>query len=246
MFSLLSGDPTPFTPELRIHRGGFTAAETSLGASRAALIEANRPGPRVCILGGQHGDEAAGAAAAAVLAAALNPSSGAVLVIPQANPAGCAALARFAPGWAGGSHEDLNRCWARPAGNGFPYDCPEMMHAAALWQTLLEFSPSLVIDLHESRDHELPQHGAGWAFLESIVDARLARAAGLPVEVSSLPHTLGWAARRQGWAALTLETRRSLPWRERILRHVLSCLSIAHAHGAAWSINGNVLESRTR
>lgn len=98
-------------------------------------------GPTVIIIGGIHGDETAGVIAAEALIK-LKPVKGKVVVLPRANKPACESNVRTMY-----YMEDLNRC--------FPGDKEGSLSeyaAAAIFEKIIGYSPSIVIDLHESKE----------------------------------------------------------------------------------------------
>lgn len=121
-----------------------TADETALH-----IIEGAEQGPTVLIIGGIHGDEPAGAAAAELIATwAID--RGTLLVLPRANPRALIAGSRCAPGCG-----DLNRAFPGGAGSG---SCGQL--AAAIYDVMDCCRPQWVLDLHEAPDYEKTNPGA--------------------------------------------------------------------------------------
>jgi predicted deacylase len=106
------------------------------------VLTGTEAGPTILIVGGIHGNEAAGALAAEQLRR-LEPRRGRLIIVPRANVVALEARTRRVPG-VGPEEADLNRCFprrrsARPIGE----------LARAIW-TLAELSrPDWVLDLHE-------------------------------------------------------------------------------------------------
>jgi len=102
--------------------------------------------PVVLIVGGSHGNEAAGVAAAVHIAQRFRPRRGRLIVIPYANMRGLKAGVRTIPHADHKSEADLNR--------NFPLDeDPQGDLAHALWSLIYKIRPDVLFDLHE-----------GWGF----------------------------------------------------------------------------------
>jgi hypothetical protein len=107
----------------------------------------NIPGPRYAIVGGIHGDEVAGWKAALMLKERRN-FEGEVLIIPQASILACKREERY-PGRGqavnGITYKDLNRNFpGNPDGN------ITKQIAYAISETVKNFNPDVIVDLHES------------------------------------------------------------------------------------------------
>lgn len=117
-----------------------------LFASKSKSIEhyvkGDQKNPTIIINAGIHGDEsAAQAAALKLLKAEVN--NGRLVIIPKANPEAISRNLRNFP-----ENSLLNRSFpGNPAGNSAE------KRAAKLFSLIKDFSPSLVIDLHESEDY---------------------------------------------------------------------------------------------
>ncbi len=109
--------------------------------------DSGRPGPVLAVLGGVHGDEPEGVLAADALTRLARPADrGALIVVPVAHPAACAAHTRCCP--AGG-----NLARAFP---GDPDGSPAARTAAVLAREVLMRADAL-IDLHTAgRDCDMP------------------------------------------------------------------------------------------
>ncbi len=103
------------------------------------FINGDQREPTIFINAGTHGDEIAGyQAAQKMLEAVIN--GGRLIVIPRANPAAISAYKRNAPGLS-----DLNRAFPGNI-NGNQTE----KRAVGIFNLIEEFSPDMVIDLHES------------------------------------------------------------------------------------------------
>lgn len=107
----------------------------------------NIPGKKVAIVGGIHGDEVAGWKAALQLKEKRN-FVGEVLIIPQASILACKREERY-PGRGsavnGITYKDLNRNFP-----GDPNGNVTKQIAYAISETVKDFNPDVVVDLHES------------------------------------------------------------------------------------------------
>lgn len=142
---------------------GATAVQASLGASAAQVRtnlllgetrfateayfhDSGKPGPTVMIVGGVHGNEPAGAAAAEIIRH-WPLRNGKLVVIPRANVPALAAGKRLTPNL-GTNLSNLNRNYPR-AGKS---ESPRGELAAVIWQIALDSKPDWLLDLHEGFD----------------------------------------------------------------------------------------------
>ena len=121
--------------------------ENSIYETPVYKFTSNVPGKKCVIVGGIHGDEVAGWKAALQLKEKRN-FVGEVLIIPQASVLACKREERY-PGKGqavnGIKYQDLNRNFpGDPNGN----DTKKIAHA--ITQTVIDFDPDVVVDLHES------------------------------------------------------------------------------------------------
>ncbi|MDR3673607.1 MAG: succinylglutamate desuccinylase/aspartoacylase family protein [Holophaga sp.] len=181
------------------------------------VLDSGRPGPRVLVVGGIHGNEPSGALAAAVLAQGRRPVRGRLTVLAEANPEALQAGERSAhrPG-----AQDLNRVFPGGAAG------PDARRAAEVFA--LARDADLVLDLHEEGplwpEPDLatlvvspPAAGFAMDLLEALEGrgGRFAFTGGAPD--GSLVGELGKRGRR----ALTVEVPARLPRAERIRLHLL-------------------------
>ena len=114
------------------------------------LYTTNKQGPKICIVGGIHGDELAGWNAALKLKDSLVNEygfQGSVLLIPQANILADNAKHRY--GVSGYDFSDLNRSF--PKGRYSSAKISTIEISTALVNEIEAFDPDYIIDLHESR-----------------------------------------------------------------------------------------------
>ena len=100
--------------------------------------------PVVLIVGGSHGNEAAGSAAAIHIARYFRPRRGRLVVIPYANIKGMKQGIRTIPNVVHRNEQDLNR--------NFPLNSPEAVQgdlASIIWGLMKKIRPDLLFDLHE-------------------------------------------------------------------------------------------------
>lgn len=137
--------------------GAMFAAQFSTGWIAAAGADAQyrtqyhvqdseQPGPVVVVIGGVHGNEPAGAAAAEQIRH-WPIIKGKLIVVPRANPAALAANQRRIPGLKG-NDGDLNRHFP---GDG-EADMADGDIAPLLWDFIKAQQPDWLIDLHEGYD----------------------------------------------------------------------------------------------
>ena len=111
------------------------------------ILQSSRPGPKVFIMGGTHGNEGAGVVASRHISRYWIPMFGTIFVLERANPRGVSANVRFVPPSDHGSiGYDLNRAFAEDSD-----DNKSKFLANAIWSLLEEIQPDLFIDLHEGR-----------------------------------------------------------------------------------------------
>jgi len=112
-------------------------------------LEAEQPGPTVCVVGGVHGDELIGTAAMHALDEFLQEHlmCGTVTMIPCANPDGAVRRVRYVPG----DRLDLNRAFP---GDKAGSDSAQL--AQLIWSEIEEQSPDFLLDLHSDSGHAIP------------------------------------------------------------------------------------------
>ncbi len=109
----------------------------------AYTYDSGKEGPTVVIIGGMHGNEPAGAAAAAQIRH-WPVLTGKLIVIPRANQKALSARQRRIPDFPTAS-SDLNRNFPK---TGEPNEARTVL-AKAIWAFVTELKPDWVIDLHE-------------------------------------------------------------------------------------------------
>ena len=188
---------------------GISMAQTPI------VLDSGRPGPKVLVVGGIHGNEPSGALAAQALAEGRHPTCGVMIVIPAANPQALVARERSAPHPDGTPALDLNRAFPG-RGEGLEARQAAVIYAAAA-------GTDLVLDLHEE--------GSAWseADLPTLVVSPAASAFALALlETLNLrtPHfaftggapagSLVGALGAAGQKALVVEVPARLPLEERV------------------------------
>lgn len=157
--STVAGDDTLVTD------GTFQIMDGTDAETTVHVTTADADGPTVMVIGGIHGDEDAGYRAASNIAE-WNIESGQLVVIPKANVRAIERSARTA-----GDGVDLNREF--PTGRD-----PTDELATAIWNVVVEYEPSVFVDLHESYklyDGDATD-GVGQAIFRSLDVAAAAKA----------------------------------------------------------------------
>ena len=121
------------------------------------MIRSGQPGPCIFVVGGIHGDEAAGWMAAERLQNQAVLASGTLCILSPANRTGAQALKRYVV-----NSGDLNRVF--PGEDSA--DDPAMRLAASIFHMIGEWKPNLVLDLHESKK-PLGDGGLGYSLIFS-------------------------------------------------------------------------------
>lgn len=116
-----------------------TAVETSM-----TIIKGDSPGKTVMVVGGIHGDEIAGWQAGEKLKSVPPPKSGTLLILSPANSPGCRDNERNVE-----QYRDLNRSFPGEKNR----DLTDQL-AASIFQTIENYSPDMVVDLHEASREE--------------------------------------------------------------------------------------------
>jgi len=129
-------------PADRLTRCGWVAPGTRF-ATPYFVRDSGRPGPTVVVVGGIHGDEPAGALAAAQIRH-WTVRRGRLVVVPRANVPALEARRRRIPG-VPDDQSNLNRNF--PSKTKGPQ--PRGTLATALWNFVCRFRPDWLLDLHE-------------------------------------------------------------------------------------------------
>ena len=150
-FALLTGLALGvLLPPTRLDAAPTTVTNQLLSGSRFAthyyVHDTGQSGPTVFIVGGAHGNEPAGAAAAETIRN-WPIAKGRLVVLPRANVPALAAGKRNTPNL-NTNLSNLNRNYPR-AGTNEP---PRGEIASAIWNLALEYQPDWVLDLHEGFD----------------------------------------------------------------------------------------------
>jgi len=125
------------------------------------MHESGQPGPTVLVVGGVHGNEPAGASAAAQIQH-WTVKRGRLIVVPRVNGPGLENGTRFLPG-VSLKTRDLNRNFQKTKSEDGPIGEP----ASALWQFISGHKPDWLLDLHEGTDfHQINSKSVG----SSIID----------------------------------------------------------------------------
>ncbi|WP_164974724.1 M99 family carboxypeptidase catalytic domain-containing protein [Halegenticoccus tardaugens] len=163
-----------------LRRGSFAVLEDTEYETTLRYVDSVKPGPTALVVGGIHGDERAGYAAADAMAAHLAVDAGRVVVIPKANAPAVEAGSREGP------NGDLNRQF--PVG-----ETPSTEPARTLWEEVRAIEPEIVVDLHETVGlYEREPSGVGQAVFytgedESLEEAETAERAVEPVNDFFVP-----------------------------------------------------------
>lgn len=215
----------------------FTLQSGTRWETAGCIVDSGRPGPVALILGGVHGNEPAGAAAAEQVCG-FAPVAGKIVAVPQVNPLGLKAKIRYLP-----EIGDMNRVYPS-RGEGTP---AELMGAEII--ALMERQRvTLLVDLHEARTfHRLDHSSLGQTllFADNSVSAVLAMdtveavnrnfdedvkkfaLVGHPIRTSAA----WYAGKYLGIAAFTVETSAQQPLEERVEQHLAIVRELLAAGG---------------
>ncbi len=206
-------------------------------ATEVYITAGAAPGPAAIVLGGVHGNEPAGAAAAETISH-LAVTKGTLIVVPRVNKLALAAGLRTLS-----EIGDINRAYPGRA-DGTPAE----RIAAAVEALAKEYRVSLLIDLHEARTfHRLDHTSLGQMVLFAANDrsAEMALAAidevnGTIVEpvkkftfgAHPIPGSAAYyAGNVLGLAAFTVETSGKQPLTDRAAQHVVVVRSLLRQEG---------------
>ena len=201
------------------------------------IVDSGREGPVAMILGGVHGNEPAGAVAAARVCS-FSPLRGKIVVVPRINPLGLAKNARYLP-----EIGDMNRVYP-PGGENTPAE----KLGSEIIGLMERYKISMLIDLHEARTfHRMDKTSLGQTllFAENSVSAMLAMDAveavnkGINEGVKKftlvghpIPESSAWyAGKAFGIAAFTVETSSEQTFEERAEQHLAMVHALLSAGG---------------
>ena len=205
----------------------FTLLAGTRWETEGCIADSGKPGAVVLILGGVHGNEPAGALAAAQVCT-FQPAAGKIVAVPRVNMPGLAAKLRYAPNGGG----DMNRVY--PPENG---DTPAERMGEAIIALMEEHRISLFVDLHEARNfHKLDPTSLGQSLLPADNPASDAMATAaieavnreIDEEVKKftrlgppIRRSAAWyAGKTLGIAAFTVETSAQQPLADRVGQHL--------------------------
>lgn len=206
--------------------------------TEGCIADSGQPGPVALILGGVHGNEPAGALAAAQICT-FQPVAGKIVVVPRVNRPGLAAKVRYAPDGGG----DMNRVYP-PRGVATP---AERMGAAII-ALMEEHRIRLFVDLHEARNfHKLDPSSLGQSLLPADNPASDAMATAAIEAVNRemneevkqfvrlgppIRRSAAWyAGKYLGIAAFTVETSGQQPLADRVGQHLAVVRELLMAGG---------------
>jgi predicted deacylase len=205
----------------------FTLLTGTGWETEGCIADSGQPGPVALILGGAHGNEPAGALAAAQICT-LRPVTGKIVVVPRVNRPGLAAKVRYVLDGGG----DMNRVYP-PRGVATP---AERMGAAII-ALMEEHRIRLFVDLHEARNfHKLDPSSLGQSLLPADNPASDAMATAAIEAVNReikeemkqfvrlgppIRRSAAWyAGKYLGIAAFTVETSGQQPLADRVGQHL--------------------------
>ncbi len=201
------------------------------------IVDSRLPGPTALILGGVHGNEPAGAAAAEAVCA-FRPVRGKLVVAPRVNAPGLQQSLRYLP-----EAGDMNRVYP-PAGNETPAD----RMGAEIISLMNQYQITMLIDLHEARTfHKIDRtslgqtllfadNGASTGLAMDTVDVVNLHIADNVAKFSLVGHPIrsssAWyAGKYLGIAAFTVETSSRQTLTERTRQHLLVVTELLAAGG---------------
>ena len=216
----------------------FTLQAGTRWQTEGCIADSGKPGPTALILGGVHGNEPAGALAAAQVCT-LQPVSGKIVVVPRVNMPGLAVKLRYVPDGGG----DMNRVY--PPDNG---ETPAERMGEAIIALMEEHRISLLVDLHEGRTfHKLDRTSLGQSLLPADNPASDALATAtieavnreIDEEVKKftrlgppIRRSAAWyAGKALGIAAFTVETSGQQPLADRVGQHLAVVRELLMAGG---------------
>ena len=207
--------------------GRHTAASWILGT----------PGPVAMVLGGVHGNEPAGAAAAERVCG-FSPIAGKLVVLPCVNPLGLKYNVRYLD-----EIDDMNRVYPPKGGN-----TPAEQLGAEVIRLMERWRIAMLIDLHEARTfHRIDRTSLGQTLLfadnsastvlamdtveavnrEISDDVKKFALVGNPIRFSSA----WYVGKYLGVAAFTVETSSKQPLKDRVEQHLAIVRELLAAGG---------------
>ena len=215
----------------------FTLQAGTRWETEGCIVDSGQPGATALILGGVHGNEPAGALAAAQICTFL-PVAGRIVVVPRVNPLGLKDNVRYRS-----EIGDMNRVYP-PSSESMPAEQlgAEMIRLMEQWRI------GMLIDLHEARTfHKLDRTSLGQTllFADNSASAELAMdtveavnrgisedvkkfaMVGHPIRSSSA----WYAGKYLGIAAFTVETSSRQPLQDRVEQHLAIVRELLAAGG---------------
>ena len=216
--------------------GSFAVQAGTRWETSGCIVDSGIEGPTALILGGVHGNEPAGAVAAARVCD-FKLLRGKLVVVPRVNALGLAKNVRLLP-----EIGDMNRAYP-PTG-----ETPAEKMGAEIVSLMERYKISLFIDLHEARTfHRLDKSSLGQTllFADNSVSASMAmdavdavnRGIDEPVKKFALvgypiPGSSAWyAGKYLGIAAFTVETSSKQTLEERAEQHLAMVRTLLSAGG---------------
>lgn len=216
----------------------FTLQAGTRWETEGCIADSGQPGPTALILGGVHGNEPAGALAAAQVCM-FQPVTGKIVVVPRVNAPGLAANLRYVPDGGG----DMNRAY--PPQDGAT---PAERMGKDIIALMEKYQISLLADLHEAHTfHKLDRTSLGQTLLfadnsastvlamdavdvinrEITDDVKKFSLVGHPIRLSAA----WYAGKYLGIAAFTVETSSQQPLTERVEQQLAVVRTLLAAGG---------------
>lgn len=216
----------------------FTLQAGTRWETEGCIADSGKPGPTALILGGVHGNEPAGALAAAQICT-FQPVAGKIVVVPRVNAPGLAANLRYVPDGGG----DMNRAY--PPQDGAT---PAERMGKDIIALMEKHQISFLADLHEARTfHKLDRTSLGQTLLfadnspSTILamdavdvinrgitdDVKKFSLVGHPIRLSAA----WYAGKYLGIAAFTVETSSQQPLTERVEQQLAVVRTLLAAGG---------------